>query len=183
MSLPEFLKEKQAQEEKTGKSKKGDYRQKCLDLLARIKDLSDEKYKDLAHRFQGKLSNENLQKKVIMGYYAQLMSEWKALAPSMPTTQQIKKKVEKVMRPVKQEIQKVKKEVSKEVAKVEKVVKEAKEKVTKKVSKKVAKKTAKKTAKKATPVKGAKKAAAPVKKKTAKKAPAAKKKAPAKKKK
>ncbi len=163
MSLDEFLKEKQALEDAKEASKKKDFHDKCVHILGQIKEKSEEKYHELSQLFHSRFSSPNIQRKVIMGFYAQLVGEMKALDPTPVITQtaaKIKKEVKTTMAATKQKAKAL-------VKKVEHAKKETK--------------TDKKApaAKKATPKKAVKKAA-PKKAAAKKAAPAAKKKAPAK---
>ncbi|MEK6626383.1 MAG: hypothetical protein AABY86_15545 [Bdellovibrionota bacterium] len=91
MSLSEFLKEKQSQNEDEDEAKeasrKKDFQNKCLLILTQIKEKSEEKYHELSHLFHSRFSSPNIQRKVIMGFYAQLMNEMKALGPAPTLTQ------------------------------------------------------------------------------------------------
>ncbi|OFZ16038.1 MAG: hypothetical protein A2X86_13205 [Bdellovibrionales bacterium GWA2_49_15] len=184
MSLDEFLKEKQAQEEAKEASKKKDFHDKCLLILAKIKEKSEEKYHELSHLFHTRFSSPNIQRKVIMGFYAQLMNEMHALNPTPVITQtatQLKQGVSTTLANTKKKAQAL-------VEKVEQVKAQAKEtKTDKKPAKKEeAKKPAAKAAAKKAPAKKvpAKKASpATAKKKAVKSAgKSVKKKTPAKKK-
>ena len=193
MGLPDFLKNKTAKLDEQMQKKKADFRQKSLDLLAQIKALNEDRYKELATVFHQRYDKMNVQKKKIQGFYAQLVEELRKLKADAGETigafetvvKTTKKKINKVIdratrevakeaENVKKEALKVKAEVEKEAARLKKEVESEVAKVTKKVTKKVApaaKKTAKKTVKKEAPKTVAKTAAkkSSAKKTTAKK--------------
>ncbi|HLE11371.1 MAG TPA: hypothetical protein VI754_08995 [Bacteriovoracaceae bacterium] len=75
MTLPAFLKEKLEVKE----SNKGNFKDKCLQVLEQIKHFNEEKYKQLSTTFHAYYDNENIQKKKIIGFYGQLVNELKQL--------------------------------------------------------------------------------------------------------
>ncbi len=183
MALPNFLKNKQSNEKKKGKSKT-DFREKCTVLLAKIKELNEERYQDLQKIFQQKYDKLNISKKLVAGFYAQLVSEYNILRVAAgksivktkkrvashlkvkEVTKKLKAKANQVNEAVKEKSTEAVKKATKKTAK--KVENKAAKKTTKKVEKKTAKKTTKKVEKKAVK-KTAKKVEKKVAKKTAKK--------------
>ena len=157
MVLPKFLQDNNSAQKKGEENKKQEFRDKCLVLLAKIKEKNEKRYHELQKVFHKKFDKINIQKKFILGFYAQLKKEFSDLIAS--SSEKITKKKTKAAS---------KKKVTKK-----KVVKKAASKTTKKktTKKKVVKKEAKKTAKKKKKV--AKKTTA--KKATAKKVTAKKK--------
>lgn len=190
MSLPPFLKEKMNIQDNEAKKivDKTDFHNKCIELLAEIKSFNEEKYTELSHLFHEKFNNLNTKKKVILGFYGQLVNELKSLKEQGETiinqgTTQIKKEINQKATKIKKEMKttakNLKTSATKKVTKVKNAVKAvAKKKVAKK-KKTVKKKVAKKKTAKKSPVK--KKTAKKVVKKAAKKK-VTKKKAPARKK-
>ncbi|MBI2520179.1 MAG: hypothetical protein HYV97_07170 [Bdellovibrio sp.] len=186
MSLDEFLKEKQTQEEANEASKKKDFHDKCILILGKIKEKSEEKYHELSHLFHSRFSSPNIQRKVIMGFYAQLMNEMRALDPTPTLTQaatNLKQEVSSTVQATKQKA----KDLIEKVEQAKQQVQEKSKSVKKEASKKPAAKKAKKSAAKKAPAKAkkvvAKKAStATAKKKTAKSAGSAKKKSASKRK-
>ncbi|MBT3586057.1 MAG: hypothetical protein HN509_14215 [Halobacteriovoraceae bacterium] len=178
MAIPAFLQDKDSKKKKNKQKAKGDFREKCLKLLEQIKGLNEEKYHQLSKTFKDKYDKANIQKKIILGFYAQLVSEVKKLTDSAQdkfmTSSVVIKKYEA---PVKEAVQKVKKAT-------EKIKKNGAQKTAKKVAKTVKKaakkatKNAKKAAKKVTKTakKAAKKVSKTAKKAATKKKPTAKKK-------
>ncbi|MEC8623519.1 MAG: hypothetical protein VXY34_01770 [Bdellovibrionota bacterium] len=156
MVLPKFLQDNNSAQKKGEENKKQEFRDKCLVLLAKIKEKNEKRYHELQKVFHKKFDKINIQKKFILGFYAQLKKEFSDLIAS--SSEKITKKKTKAAS---------KKKVTKK-----KVVKKAASKTTKKktTKKKVVKKEAKKTTKKKKKV--AKKTTA--KKATAKKATAKK---------
>jgi len=189
MSLPSFLREKQEKMKKNRKSNKGDFREKCLHLLQQIKKYNEDKYKELSKIFQSQYDKINIQKKVILGFYARLKQELnelkKASGEKIHTTSKkifTKAKVKMDESGVGKKVKKAKKKAKAFKKKVTKKAAAAKKKVTKKTAaakKKVTKKTAaakKKVTKKVTAAKKTtKKAVKKAKKTTAKKKKAVKK--------
>ena len=166
MALPSFLKDKP----KEKKSQKGNFREKCSTILNQIKNLSEEKYQELSTIFRKHYDFENIKKKKIIGFYGQLVNEFKKLqSGTFSSINNSTKEIKKQVHATKTQVMKKAKEVTKKVEKVKEEVKEeVKKKVAKKTAKKVEKKTAKKVEKK-TAKKVAKKTAKKVAKKTAKK--------------
>lgn len=165
MTFPSFLKKK----EKGKKGKSFDpeaIKDKCLNILAKIKEINEEKHNTLYRSFMQQFDKAaNIQKKKINGFYAQLVDEFKSLQGSAQerlramsqsiikkaeTTAKKKPAAKKVVKKASKPVDKVaKKTAKKKVAK--KATKETSEKVTKKTAKKkVVKKAAKKTTKKKT---------------------------------
>ncbi|MCR9205703.1 MAG: hypothetical protein NXH75_14055, partial [Halobacteriovoraceae bacterium] len=84
MALPDFLKNKK--DKKKNKKSKTDFRQKCLELLDKIQDLNQEKYNELSKTFKEKYDKINISKKLISGFYAQLVQEYNLLRDSAGET-------------------------------------------------------------------------------------------------
>ena len=165
MVLPKFLQDNKAPQKKGEENKKQEFRDKCLILLSKIKEKNEQRYHELQKVFHKKFDKINIQKKFILGFYAQLKKEFSDLIASGP---------EKA--PNKKEKSASKKKVTKKKAASKKTTKKkvAKKATKKKVEKKVAKKTTKKK-KKVTKKTTAKKTTA--KKATAKKKTSTRKKA------
>ena len=182
MALPKFLqKNSDVKTPKKDENKKQEFRDKCIDLLNQIKEKNEKKYHELQKIFHAKFDKINIQKKFILGFYAQLKKEFHELViltdgPKVLKKEAAKKKVTKKKAAAKKTAKKAtaKKKTAKKATAKKKTAKKAtaKKKTAKKATAKKA--TAKKaTAKKATAKKAtAKKATA--KKATAKKATAKK---------
>lgn len=178
MKLNDFLKSKVNDQAKELKKRKSDFVEKCKELLASIKLYDEEKYKELNNIFHSKYCRQNIQKKLIQGFYSQLLQELNRLKQEsgeliqkatkkvaaydkLARIQQLAKEKWEQAQEIKEDlktlgqekIEKVTKEVHKEVKEVkEKVIKaalEATHKKVKKVQKKSPQKTVKKVAKKA----------------------------------
>ena len=163
MVLPKFLQDSNSSQKKGEESKKQEFRDKCLVLLSKIKEKNEKRYHELQKVFHKKFDKINIQKKFILGFYAQLKKEFSDLIAS--GSEKITKK--KTKAPSKKKV--TKKKVVKKAASKATKKKTTKKKTVKKETKKTTKKK-KKVAKKTT----SKKAAA--KKKTTKKAVSKKKK-------
>ena len=146
MAIPKFLqKNSDVKTPKKDENKKQEFRDKCIDLLHKIKEKNEKKYHELQKIFHSKFDKINIQKKFILGFYAQLKKEFHELVILTDSPKVLKKG------PQKKEAAK-KKVTKKKVAAKKKVTKKkvaAKKKVTKKkvaAKKKVTKKkvTAKK---------------------------------------
>ncbi len=169
MVLPKFLQDNKAPQKKGEENKKQEFRDKCLILLSKIKEKNEQRYHELQKVFHKKFDKINIQKKFILGFYAQLKKEFSDLIASSP---------EKA--PNKKAKSASKKKVTKKKAASKKTTKKkvAKKTTKKKVAKKVAKKTTKKkVAKKATAKKATAKKTATKKKTTSKKKTSTRKKA------
>jgi len=174
MSMPAFLQKKQEQQKKQKKSNKGNFRTRCLQLLATIKSYNEDHYHDLHKTFHGKYDKENIQKKLILGFYAHLkdvIRQYKVergeveLNKAIPLPKKSPVEVKKEVKPKKVEL-KVVKEADKKAAKKKVLKKPAAKKAKKEV---VAKKAKKKVVAKKKVAKKAKKKVV-AKKKVAKKA-------------
>ena len=64
MSIPDFLKKKFEQNKSTKRKahNKGDFREKCLELLSQIKDINEHKYAELSKIFNTRYDKINIQK-------------------------------------------------------------------------------------------------------------------------
>lgn len=142
MALPSFLQQK-GKKDGDKKSKKGDFRAKTLALLEQIKSYNEEKYKELNKTFNASYDSVNIQKKKILGFYAQLKGELRNL--KLEAGEELFSTAKKT---IQKEVKAAKKTVKKEVKAAKKTAKKV-AKTAKKTAKKVAK-TAKKTAKAAT---------------------------------
>ena len=146
MSLPAFIKDNNQQTEKKPNKKKGNFNERCLEILKKIKKLDREKYDELSRTFQSQYCGHNVQKKRIIGFYGQLVHEFKLLedrekkGPPPP-----KAPVKTELRPAKKEKKTVKTKAKKVKSKAKKVIKKT---VKKKVKKKLEKKSKKTTKKK-----------------------------------
>ena len=78
MSLPDFIKDNKQNEDKTSEKKDG-FSEKCQDILAKIKKLDQVKHDELSKTFQSQYCGPNVQKKKLIGFYGQLVSELKIL--------------------------------------------------------------------------------------------------------
>lgn len=155
MVLPKFLSNNRGEQNpKKEDNKKQEFRNKCIDLLNKIKELNEKKYHELQKVFHSKFDKINIQKKFILGFYAQLKKEFNDILSSKEVK---KKKVAKKATPSKKKTTKkkvAKKKVTKKKVTKKKVTKKKKKTASKKKKttskKKVAKKkvTKKKTAKK-----------------------------------
>jgi hypothetical protein len=175
MALPKFLqKNSEIKTPKKDENKKQEFREKCIDLLNKIKEKNEKKYHELQKVFHSKFDKINIQKKFILGFYAQLKKEFHELViltdgPKVlkknPTEKVAKKKAAAKKKVTKKKTVAKKKVTKKKTAAKKKTTKKktaAKKKTTKKktaAKKKVTKKktAAKKTAKKATTKKARKK--------------------------
>ncbi|MCF8060236.1 MAG: hypothetical protein K9K67_13125 [Bacteriovoracaceae bacterium] len=198
MALPDFLKNKN--KPKKGK-KKQDFRERCLELLEKIKEVNNDRYHELLKTFRDRYDKINVPKKVISGFYAQLVQEYNTLRESagetiIKTTKrvashhrviEIQEKLKKRAEEIEEETKQLKKTTKKVANKVLKAAETLASEITKdKPVKKTKKKEAskKKVVKKKAPEKKVAKKKAPEKKVAKKKAPekkVAKKKAPEKK--
>ncbi len=181
MSIPDFLKD---QQKKTNKeTPKGDFREKCLRLLGEIKELNNERHSELMKVFRSRYDKINIQKKKILGFYAQLVNELNQLKESAgiqirKTTKRVAghhtfKEAQEVVKKVEREAKQIKKTTKRLVNNVTKKVEETKEEIEKNIKKAVQKEEQKKKAtkaKKKVSKKVAKKKTTKTKKKTAKKA-------------
>jgi len=79
MALAEFLKDREKKHEQNQHTDKDDFRQKCHDMLERIKHINQDKYTNLNKIYHAKFSGPNVPKKYIMGFYGTLMQEIKNL--------------------------------------------------------------------------------------------------------
>jgi len=191
MGMPAFLQKQQEDQAKNKKSNKGNFRGKCLQLLNVVKSYNEERYHELHRVYHAKYDKDNIQKKVILGFYGQLKNEIRQfkidkgevelnkvvpLPKRTPTPDKIENRVKKTVfetgadeataRPTASTKKTVTKEAVKKVAAKKKPAAKAKKKVAAK------KKPAAKAKKKVT---AKKKPAAKAKKKVAKKKkPAAK---------
>ena len=137
MSLPEFLKNKR--NNTNNKKTKPDFRQKCLELLEKIQGLNQKRYYELSKIFKEKYDKINISKKLISGFYAQLVQEYNTMRESagetiQKTTKRVANhhKVVELQQKLKQKtghIEKEAKELKKTTKKVIKQVKEAAEKL------------------------------------------------------
>ena len=173
MSIPEFLQEKLNQ--KQGKSDKGDFREKCLLLLQQIRGLNEEKYHELMNIFRSRYDKMNIQRKKLLGFYAQLKSELMklqddALGEIRKTTKRVATGL--VQTPAGQMAKEAIVKAKSEISKKKKEVKSATQKAVKAAGKKLGQ-VKKKVSKKAAPPASAKKSPA---KKTGKKKSSVKKK-------
>ena len=184
MTLPENFKP-QDQTTKKKTRDKTDFRQKCLHLLDQIKEVNEERYHDLIKMFHSRFNSIHIQKKLIMGFYAQLINELKHLRPLaeqglLDIQKSVNKSVKTTKKTVNQTIKGVKKASSKleknVVAQVKKTTKTAERKIGKLAAtvKKKAKKISKKTAASGLAKKVTKKVVLKNTKKTKKKAVASK---------
>jgi len=202
MGMPAFLQKQQEDQAKNRKSNKGNFRSRCILLLNLIKTYDENRYHELHRVFHAKYDKENIQKKVILGFYGQLKNEIRQfkidkgeikvnkvvqLPKHTPKPVKIENKVEKTAfeKPVERGATSDKKKEVKTAKTVAKAVKKvaAKKKPAAKAKKKVAakKKPAAKAKKKvaaknrsAASAKAKAKKKVTAKKKTAKKKPAAK---------
>ena len=177
MSFNQFLKEK-AKEKVPKKSEiKDEFQKKCSLILSEMKTLQYKNYPKLMKVFRSYTERNMIQKKKILGLYAQLSSELKSLKQSAHMERakaDMKKAKDQISRVVKDkamEAKKVVKVTKKKVAKATKKVAKATKKVAKatkkvaKATKKVAKTAKKKAAKKKTSGRTAKKKISKKKKK------------------
>ena len=166
MVLPKFLQDNKAPQKKGEENKKQEFRDKCLILLSKIKEKNEQRYHELQKVFHKKFDKINIQKKFILGFYAQLKKEFSDLIASGPEKAPNKKEKSASKKKVTKKKAASKKTTKKKVAK-----KATKKKVAKKTTKKKKKVAKKATAKKATAKKAtAKKATAKKKTSTRKKA-------------
>jgi len=181
MDINTFLREKRLKEElknKDNKKKnqqKDNFQEKCMDIINKIIEIDKEKGLALKNVFTSSYSNVNIQKKKLLGFYGQIVNEYKTLKMSIPT--EISQEVQKVANVIEEKMGEIKEQVEAKVmdkldkaVKVMKKVKAAKtvKKVTKAKTTKVVKKKSTKVVakKKATPVvKTAKKVSKATKKK------------------
>jgi len=103
MSLNDFLKDKKNHNEQHDDSIKKDFRDKVLLVLSKIKEHSEEKYHELSGLFHSKFNSPNVQRKVIMGFYAQCVAELKSLNPT-PVIQTAAKAINKNIKTIKKEV-------------------------------------------------------------------------------
>jgi len=171
MKINEFLKGQLQKKEEILKNskkkifKKGNFRDKCFEVIKKITEISEEKGLELKEQFVANYNNDNIPKKRILGFYGQIMSVYKNLKDSVqkevePIVEAVKtaeKNVEAVVvDTVSDVVTKVQKVVEKKKVKtvikkaVKTVAKKTEKKVEKRPTKKIAKKTAKKIAKKTT---------------------------------
>jgi hypothetical protein len=75
MALAEFLKEREKKNEQNQHTDKDDFRQKCHDMLEKIKNINEDKYLGLNKIYHAKFSGPNVPKKFIMGFYGTLIQE------------------------------------------------------------------------------------------------------------
>jgi hypothetical protein len=75
MALAEFLKEREKKNEQNQHTDKDDFRQKCHEMLERIKNINEDKYTGLNKIYHAKFSGPNVPKKFIMGFYGTLIQE------------------------------------------------------------------------------------------------------------
>ena len=174
MVLPKFLQDNKTPQKKGEENKKQEFRDKCLILLSKIKEKNEQRYHELQKVFHKKFDKINIQKKFILGFYAQLKKEFSDLIASSPEKAPNKKAKSASKKKVTKKKAASKKTTKKKVAK-----KTTKKKVAKKTTKKkVAKKTTKKkVAKKTTAKKATAKKTAAKKKTTSKKKTSTRKKA------
>jgi hypothetical protein len=111
MALPGFLQQKGKNDDKNKKSKKGDFREKSLKLLEQIKTYNEAKYQELNKAFNNNFDSVNIQKKKILGFYAQLVAELKVLRTEAgeEVFKKVVKKVEKKVNVAKKKVEKKKK--------------------------------------------------------------------------
>ena len=176
MDINTFLREKRLKEElknKDNKKKnqqKDNFQEKCMDIINKIIEIDKEKGLALKNVFTSSYSNVNIQKKKLLGFYGQIVNEYKTLKMSIPT--EISQEVKKVANVIEEKMGEIKEHVEAKVMdkldKAVKVVKKVKAaKAVKKVTKVTKAKTAKVAKKKSTKV-VAKKKATPVAKNTKK---------------
>lgn len=75
MALADFLKDREKKHEQNQHTDKDDFRQKCHDMLERIKNINEDKYTGLNKIYHAKFSGPNVPKKFIMGFYGTLIQE------------------------------------------------------------------------------------------------------------
>jgi hypothetical protein len=75
MALADFLKDREKKHEQNQHTDKDDFRQKCHDMLERIKNINEDKYTALNKIYHAKFSGPNVPKKFIMGFYGTLIQE------------------------------------------------------------------------------------------------------------
>ncbi|TNE99558.1 MAG: hypothetical protein EP326_07910, partial [Deltaproteobacteria bacterium] len=109
MAIPNFLKEMNKQKEKNKKSNKGDFREKCLHLLDKLKNLNEERYNEMNKVFHDQYNKINIQKKKILGFYAQLKNEIKTYQDT--TNEVIKTTKKKVTEATDKAIKKAEKKI------------------------------------------------------------------------
>ena len=173
MDINTFLREKRLKEElksKDNKKKnhhKDNFQEKCMDIINKIIEIDKEKGLALKNVFVSSYNNVNIQKKKLLGFYGQIVNEYKTLKMSVPT--EVVQEVRKVANVIEEKMGEIKEQVeTKVMEKIDKAVKTVKAtKATKEVKKVTKVKPAKVAKKKATKVVAKKKAVA-VKKKAAK---------------
>jgi len=182
MDINTFLREKRLKEElknKDNKKKnqqKDNFQEKCIDIITKIIEIDKEKGLALKNVFTSSYNNANIQKKKLLGFYGQIVNEYKTLKVSVPA--EITQEVKKVANVIEEKMGEIKDQVeAKVMGKIEQAVKAVKtakgvkevKKTTKpktaKVAKKATKVVAKKKAKVATTSKSKKKISKTVKKK------------------
>ena len=153
MSLPAFIKDNDQLIEKKEKKKKGNFNEKCLEVLRNIKKLDKGKHSELNKTYQSQYCGHNVQKKKIIGFYGQLVHEFKLLeerdkkgpppakAPVQMASTSVKKTKKKTPVPAKSpQKKKAKMQTKKKITKTKKKVKKSKVKKTAGKSKKTVKK-------------------------------------------
>merc|ERR1712159_196960 len=102
MVLPKFLQNNNSSQKKGEENKKQEFRDKCLVLLSKIKEKNEKRYQELQKVFHKKFDKINIQKKFILGFYAQLKKEFSDIiasntekAPNKKAKSASKKKVTK----------------------------------------------------------------------------------------
>merc|ERR1712159_504313 len=111
MVLPKFLQNNNSSQKKGEENKKQEFRDKCLVLLAKIKEKNEKRYHELQKIFHKKFDKINIQKKFILGFYAQLKKEFNEIISNSSlnkgtdkkTKAASKKKVSKKKAPTKKE--------------------------------------------------------------------------------
>ncbi|MCY4524269.1 MAG: hypothetical protein OXB84_05985, partial [Halobacteriovoraceae bacterium] len=83
MSLPAFIKnqnqQNDQQEQNQKKNKRKNFNERCQFILEKIKRLDEEKHEELNRTYQSEYCGHNVQKKRIIGFYGQLVHEFKIL--------------------------------------------------------------------------------------------------------